>query len=346
MSDPALPPLYARWLDALLAAELPREPQATCADCAMCAKPGHPPPGLRPFVPDTKCCTYVAELPNFLAGRILRDPAIPEGRARLEARIDAAAGVSPLGVYATRDERARFQAVGDVMGGGAEVRCPHFVVEGGTCSIWTQRNAVCSTWFCKHERGAVGHELWVAVRDLLRSVEGSLAVWALLELGVDVRLVARGLGPNAELGAAPQKPSEIPAFWGEWAGRERELYLAAADLVDPLGWDDVLRIGGVGIAARAAIVKAAQARVAEPGVPARLRLGSFQMLGIGSEASLVTTYSAHDPIALPAPLFGVFHYFDGRPTEQALQAMLDERGIALDPLLLRRLIDHRILVPG
>ena len=46
------------------------------------------------FHRDTKCCTYLPDLPNFLVGRILEDPdpALAPGRASVERRIDARVG--------------------------------------------------------------------------------------------------------------------------------------------------------------------------------------------------------------------------------------------------------------
>jgi hypothetical protein len=38
-------------------------------------------------------------------------------------------------------------------------------------------------------------------------------------------------------------------------------------------------------------------------------------------------------------------YFDGRPTEDVLAAIADERGIRLEPDLVRKLVDFMLLVP-
>ncbi len=68
-----LPPLYAGWIDDLLGGPLPHESEATCEDCAM--RPSGPAAaGALVFAAETKCCTYVPEVPNFLVGRILDDP--------------------------------------------------------------------------------------------------------------------------------------------------------------------------------------------------------------------------------------------------------------------------------
>ena len=61
------------------------------------------------------------------------------------------------------------------------------------------RNAVCSTWFCKHERGAVGQRFWHAVRDLLIAVEERVALRCLIEGGLPDEQVNNVLGHRAAL---------------------------------------------------------------------------------------------------------------------------------------------------
>ena len=95
-----LPPLYAGWIDDLLDGPLPHESEATCEDCAMWPGAGSSGAGALAFHPETKCCTYIPSLPNFLVGRIVEDddPAMAPGRASVEARIDARLGVTPMGI--------------------------------------------------------------------------------------------------------------------------------------------------------------------------------------------------------------------------------------------------------
>src|SRR5688572_8819300 len=98
----ALPPLYARWMDALLAAPLPVESNATCGDCAM-VLPALPEGGPESYRRDTKCCTFLPELWSFLVGGVLLDAPEPgspaeRGRRSVEARLDAGLGVTPLGL--------------------------------------------------------------------------------------------------------------------------------------------------------------------------------------------------------------------------------------------------------
>ena len=83
-----LPPLYAAWMDQLLAGPLPHEEDATCDDCAMLSEDGeHHSSSEVFFNPQTKCCSYIPALPNYLVGRILSDddPDFAKGRAKIMA---------------------------------------------------------------------------------------------------------------------------------------------------------------------------------------------------------------------------------------------------------------------
>jgi hypothetical protein len=217
-----LPPLYARWASEFLGGAIPAESAATCNDCAMLSgERGTARPAAAPFFnPDTKCCTYLPGLPNFLVGRMLADdsPEFARGRATLEARLTAGTAVSPRGIgrdaaydllYVTRGK--------SLFGRARSMLCPHYFDEGGgPCGIWRHRAAVCATWFCKYVRGAVGQRFWQALHRRLSAVEGELSVWCARQLG--------------EL--------------GEWSGREREFFQECARLVEALHWRDVERICG------------------------------------------------------------------------------------------------------
>ncbi|HEY6250973.1 MAG TPA: hypothetical protein VI685_13515, partial [Candidatus Angelobacter sp.] len=66
-----LPPLFSAWMSELLGGDIPSETSATCNHCAMLAQDGLASQEALVFRPDTKCCTYLPMLSNFLVGRIL-----------------------------------------------------------------------------------------------------------------------------------------------------------------------------------------------------------------------------------------------------------------------------------
>src|SRR5262249_13685983 len=149
----ALPPLYAKWMGEALEGPIPQETEATCDDCVMLAKGCEAPRGSGFFFdPQTKCCTYIPELPNFLVARILEDrsPEAARGRATLEKRIAEGVAVTPLGVGRSPTFRMIYQHTAELSGFGRNraLRCPHYLEdEGGKCGIWRHRKSTCATWF-------------------------------------------------------------------------------------------------------------------------------------------------------------------------------------------------------
>ena len=85
-----LPRLQAAWLAQILGAPIPAESNATCEACAMVADRPEGGASLEQgFNPETKCCTYLPELWNYLVGGVLDDQDVDaRGRASVEARID------------------------------------------------------------------------------------------------------------------------------------------------------------------------------------------------------------------------------------------------------------------
>jgi hypothetical protein len=356
-----LPPLYARWMNKLLDGPIPSETTATCEHCVMCADAPASPASLTFFNPATKCCTYIPALPNFLVGRVLEDddPAAAAGRASVERRIDERVGVTPLGL-AQPPVHATLYGIGGTatFGHARALRCPHYREEaGGACGIWRHRNGVCSTWFCKHDRGAVGQHFWHALDQLLAVLERELARWCLVRLDVEPEVLARllprgsdGRGKKTTLDAAAVDgrvdDETFGGLWGRWRGRERELYRAAASAVAELEWRDVLRIaGGSGEALSRIVASAHQARRDEA-IPERLIVGPLQVLSAGRDHLSVAAYNGLDPLDVPRMLVDLLPAFDGRPTDEVLRDIRATRRVNVEPALVRRLVDFGVLVPA
>jgi hypothetical protein len=159
----------------------------------------------------------------------------------IAARIDAGVGATPLGLEVPAAYRAVYGTAASAFGRARSMRCPHYVEDGGLCGIWEHRNATCSTWFCKHIRGAVGDRLWRAIGSFLHILEVELSLLCAERLGLD---------PGCVLDVEPSRPTagELDAtgepdpgkHWGAWAGRERELYRACAELVAPMTLAEIL----------------------------------------------------------------------------------------------------------
>jgi Fe-S-cluster containining protein len=359
-TNQVLPPVYARWTDEVLGGPIPPELEATCDDCAMCGSGEElPKASVYFFEPSIKCCSYVPELPNYVVGGILvdDDPAMDEGRRTLEARLAEGVAITPLGLgrHPTFQILYNHFTASQAFGRSRSIRCPHYLEATGRCSIWRHREAVCTTWFCKHNRGAVGSRFWVALHQLLASIELELQRWCVvtLDLGAPAlrRLFALSLTADqrdpikaGDLDGVPD-PAVHQANWGNWAGREREFYAESARLVGELSWDQVLQIGGIGLEITGRLMRDAYAALMDETVPERVRAGTFELRRAGTDYSRVATYSPNDPVDVPKAALDVLHYFDGRPTRQVLETITMERGIEIDLSLVRRLVDFGVLVP-
>lgn len=356
------PPLYARWMVDLLKGPIPEETEATCSSCAMCKRPGLG-PGAAPvfFKPSLKCCTYRPVLPNFLVGRVLleEDPSFARGRATLEARIAAGSAVTPVGLDSNEAFAQLVKSRPNHFGRDPEMVCPHYLGdEGGKCGIWNNRNGVCATFFCKYTRGPLGAGFWHAVVPLLTAVEKVLAHWCVLEVGLEPEAM-RALYPyrshiREHLTASDVSrpdgavdPVKYRAVWGEWYGREHEFYRACARKVSKLSWAKVMKIGGPEVALAAHLARHAYDRlVAPPEVPEAVVPGNFVRVAAGADKSDVFPdgHSRFDGLEVPNAVLAVLPQFEGRSTEEALQAAR-EKGVEISPELLRKLLDFQVLVP-
>jgi hypothetical protein len=79
-------------------------------------------------------------------------------------------------------------------------------------------------------------------------------------------------------------------------------------------------------------------------LPARLKVGEFKTLQMDAERCRVVSYNGFDPLELSPRLLGVLGYFDGRPTAAALRRLAAQERVKLNEALIRRLVDHGILV--
>src|SRR5262245_21494174 len=353
MIDAALPPLFERWLGEWLTEPVPAESHATCDRCAMCLPDGQSGTGSF-FNPTIKCCSYVPDIPNFLVGKILTDESdeLARGRTTIDQRITAGIAVTPFGLRIPAPYQLLYRNTQDFFGRAEGLRCPHYVAEDGRCGIWKHREATCATWFCKHVHGATGQTFWAAVRELLRAIERDLARWCVLDLVHDDHVLSA-------LAAADQGEERLDAYaldgrsdpkahrerWGDWAGREREFFVEAARLVEPLRWNDVLEICGPAVGVRAAAVRDAHRQLTDRSVPKILRLGRYEVVQGSPDGATLRTYSDFDPLHVPQRLLDSLSLFDGRPTADACDAAARERGVVLTSTQLREFIDFRILLP-
>ena len=356
--DPAaaLPVLQRGWLDTLTGISNPRsEQRSTCADCVMCADRG---PSRVRFSPDVKCCSYVPHLANFLAGRSLAGP----GRGSVLERVRRRAGTSPLGLGLALDDLHRMLDHRSAFGQDDVVRCPHFVPQTQGCGIWGSRNTVCSTWFCRHDRGAVGQGFWHAVRDLLLAIEERVADLCLTEGGLPTgqveavlehRATVRAVVGRANAGEpvdalAWEESDDVHArLWDEWEGREEDWFARCAAIVDDLTDADLVGLVA-GLDGGPALVDAVRARWADLGrrdLPERLHLTPGPGTEVTDDVLHLVGYSPFDPVVLPASLAPGLELLDGRPVADAVGLALDAHDVVLDLDVLGTLHDFGVVSP-
>lgn len=356
-----LPAAHRRLLPAVFdRPEIP-ERRATCHDCAMCAKgDATAAAGANAteisFQPNLKCCTYQPTLPNFLVGAVLSDaaPEIAEGKRRVQERIRSRMGVTPQWLSPSRKYRVLLDAARATSFGRSKVLlCPFFVDEGGgLCSIWRHREAVCSTFFCKHEAGAAGHAFWTAQKQLLAQHEVALS-----------RYAARAVFPDAaepafprmrltleDLEDRPPRNDDYDACWGEWAGREEELYRRTFEVVSALTEEKVRELLAEEPRTEELIANlgAKYDAATSPRLAERLMMNpDLRATPMGdSGAMAVTTYSAYDPMMLIPELWAVLPEFKGDETVAEVKARLDrDQDVEIGDDLLLILQNHAILVP-
>jgi hypothetical protein len=311
------------------------------------------------FNPQTKCCSYIPTLPNYLVGRIIEDldPALAVGRATVEERLRAGVNVTPLGL----DQPPNFQVLygsspGTLFGQSRSLRCPHYLeAEGGQCGVWKHRASVCATWHCKYVRGTVGYEFWTALHQLLSTVEKSLSRWCVFELDIGAEALSRLFPPRGRSNGAAgidaraldglANPSESRRLWGNWDGREAEFYRECARLVNALDWQDVTAINRAEIQICSRLLCEAYAKLMSDELPERLKVGAIQVTGMDQDSCRITAYNIYDPLSVPKQLIEVLGYFDGRTTGEALDAIAAAEGVTVDSTLVRRLADFGVLVP-
>ena len=295
-----LPALMEKWLGDILDGMPAPEVRATCNSCAM-RSPDHPRTSTQLFT-ESKCCTYLPTVPNYLVGMILRDPDVDAlAQSAFAERLEQLVGVTPMGVGRLPLYGLTYDANRDRVFGRAEsLRCPYYVPESGGCGIWRHRNSTCASWFCKHSRGAVGHRFWVDANALFTTIERELSIWVCVQLSLDaealrqvVMLSTMSDAESLALHLTGAWGALSQSLWGSWGDRHREFFGKAAQLVEPLSWNDIRDVCSPEVGARALVLQNSFRRATSRAWPERVEIGSPAVFSSGA---VVTTYSPNDGI--------------------------------------------------
>jgi hypothetical protein len=219
---------------------------------------------------------------------------------------------------------------------------------GGRCTIWRHREAVCSTFFCKHDAGKASDDFWMASKRLLGKTELVLARAAVAAVSADVaepsfpplKLTVEDLEDRAP------DPAEYASWWGPWAGREEDFYVACHAHVAKLAPADLEQLlAAVEGPKLVADAEQTYTTLTTPRLPERL-VPNPQMRTTKAEAGVVvTTYSIFDSMQLTPDLFEVVHQFGPKETVAETRARLQkEYDVTIPDELLVALLNHEILI--
>jgi Fe-S-cluster containining protein len=355
-----LPALYRSVFPSFFQSSVPVETKATCSSCAMC-EGANPIPiesvdGVnRFFRPDTKCCTYHPRLPNYLVGAILadEDAAMAEGRRRIQEKIARRVGVNPQWIKAPTRYNLLYSNARQAFGRTQALRCPYYESNGGLCTIWRYREAVCSTYFCKYVAGADGRKFWMTLKTWLTLSEIQLSRYALLQLLPDYVLLAKDKADTSggpltveDLDDKPLPDKDYAELWRSWVGREAEFYRGCYESVRALSSEEFDNLMGLDGIVEQAILKRQYEAAVQPTLPKALKLNpsaTVQWLPDGSVA--LASYSEFDAVALPGAAYGLLVEFSGKESVEAVRKRLrEEKQSDLHDDILLELFRHRILI--
>lgn len=349
-----LPEIYGRFLPEFFDRPVAEERHATCAQCAMCPPPNAPLPPDAYFSPSTKCCTYHPALPNYSVGGLLRDdtPAGAEGRRRILQKIANRRGVTPAGILPPPKLLLLRSHGAQAFGRATSLVCPYLDQEKGACTVWAHREGECATWFCKHNQGFDGRAFWRSVRDYLQSLHVVLSTYVLRELGFDPDRIVEGFGSSIDaldarnMDDRPPTDQEYAAVWGDWVGREVELFTTAFDMVSALDREAFSKLVGVRHDLTVDCLAKRHDAIVKPQLPDPLmRNPTMRVDRTPDGGYLLTVGDTGEPTSLRRDIYRVLDYFDGRrPTSDVKTLIRNETGFGVADSFLTALYHYRILV--
>jgi hypothetical protein len=338
-----LPRAYHRWLDSSFPA-IPSESLATCDNCAMQKAPDVP--GGERFFGPNKCCTYFPTLPSFQVGGILGEAS--EGAQRIAARIRNRVGIDPLAVRADR-RTAELYRIGMSAGfGRAEAfRCPYYA-DSGACTVWPYREAVCSTYYCKHDLPVKGRAFWGAFKALLYQIELAVSTQCAHELGIAASVIDQLIANDTSFKTAADVDARADLeahakLWGSWLDKEEDYYRECARIADALDLPAIQRLGGLAFDRKLAAARDAYASLANKELPARLETATNISVTPVAPGTVQLLASPNQPIQLPAIVIELLSHFQGQPVADTLIA-LEQAGFEVDTEFITRLWECGFLV--
>jgi Fe-S-cluster containining protein len=151
------------------------------------------------------------------------------GSHEIRTRINVAEAnglLLPLGLFASPEHESKIAAAGsEGFGKRPELLCPFFDTFSRGCSIWNFRPGVCTTYFCKSERGENGLAFWADLESYLNHFEWTLANAVLWQLGLtedDTELCEAAMLTDS---AGDERDILLRAAWAGWADRKETFFI-------------------------------------------------------------------------------------------------------------------------
>ena len=346
--------VHGRWLSEIIGV-VRGEPRSKCHACSMCSSGDPMSRNVLRFKPELKCCTYWPVLPNYLVGAALAgeplDEVAQEGRRRLELFISGDLAV-PRGLGVPEPYQLTFNAPSKEFGRDPLLLCPFYSDEdGGVCTIWEHRNAVCSTYFCKVDRGVAGFAFWEALRKSLSAIERAVATWCARELDIPPAGVQQPLPGARDVWATPQVGPAVSTrsteVWGKWVNKRGDYYAACQQVASGLCWPEVVRLGGSELETLVDVLVRAHTNRQQPqnGLTGHVNTGQIRILGAGSGSVVAVTYRETDPRRLSRKLLNALLDVAGLPIGAAKTLIAQACDTSDDPQAVYQvLVDERYLL--
>jgi len=306
------------------------------------------------FSKDSKCCTHYPNLANYLVGGLLsnKNPELETGRSRIRKTIQSRVGVTPHGILRPRKYLLLLKNTEKKFFGRSKLLiCPFYGREKGICTIRPFWDAICNTWFCKYSAGEDGRMFWVALKKYLNEVEKTLVQYALQKMRWDPQKIIRpesSDGPLTlrEVDDQPPDPKTYRDLWGDWAGREQDLYKETFRLVSALTPKSFEKISGISQIILLEEVKMRRRHLSKPNLPKILKRNPNLIVEKkGDDSYYLVGYSALDPFMVSKRVYDLLDFFDGRRTlKEACRLIQQHGGAAPDEELITLLCQYRILL--
>jgi hypothetical protein len=294
-------------------------------------------------------------MPNYLVGALLGDTDHDHGagKSRVIEKIAARTSISPLGVLRPRKYSLLIKnSAHGYFGRSNELLCPFYEHTAGICTIAPHWDAVCSTWFCKHDAGEDGKKFWRTLRKYLENLEKILTRYALQKVGADPLAPGLAMDETApltlqELDGLPPQPHLYDRLWGKWVGREEEFYRECYTHISQLQQDDFATLEGIEQKILLQELEQAYQQLMSAPVPMLLKKNPGLLVEKISDSDyLLSGYSPFDPAKVSKRLYDCLDYFDGIHTNVEVYRLCHETlNARLSEAMIKKLYQIRILIP-